>query len=898
MTPDELEAAVLADDVQGVVALLAAATEAERLACGARMVALRKAHGEWRFSTDAGHANATSLLALLGTGTAGQIAGGRRMWRHELAETVLRLRPSPLVTELVPWMLERLGWPLVRALVRDGRIPRPAGDAYIHGMLASFVDADALLRDDPDLLGTEVWRLFEVEGTADHSLADHDKYTSDARSWSHALRARAGRELDRDRLLDASLAALERDFPAFRAGWFGRFHEALAPTRAERAERADAYLRLLRSPIGPTVTLGVAALRAVQDAGLLDGARLLAHVGPAIGARSAGTARQALRLVERAVREDPSLGGAAAGALVAGLGHPAADVQSAAIALFEQRVVPLDDGAAAQVAARAGEVAPSLRARVDALTAPGSRVPEPATRATATRRVDAVAEPVAASDPFAGLERLQPAASLEALVEALAAVLEQEGPPDRLEVALDGVLRFPRDGSAAFVRTTRAVRVRAGRILARRGGPGIAAWFAGLVVAWVDGSPTEALRDARGRIGDYLARRVDEVARTAAAGRAGTLVALPSYAGGWIEPEALVARLATRPRDDERPLDVAQALLRVLPVRRERALADAARLDGEAGDAVRHALGGTATVGPSAALWAAAARCRTPDGDDPDVARGHPGLGPDAALAGRYRVVIANGRFMRVPALDPGAPVPAARADIPTDLLWRVEAHVTGGGNERAIVDWSRLIWPQDRRSWFAVSAALLLGNLDWGEARWHDRQRLEPLFEPWTRLGSEGAALVAVALQAREPGQRGLAVDAAIALVADGRLDASRLVAAFDAVATALEPQDSGGSPVTLFRPGRLAASLDEVARRSDRHAAWALEVAAGALARMVATARPKPVPTGQLAPLVRLLVELTAVTALPVPSGARPTLEALAAGSGTTASLARRLLTGTVPS
>ena len=51
----------------------------------------------------------------------------------------------------------------------------------------------------------------------------------------------------RQRLLDVSLAALARDFSAYRAGWFSRFHESLAPTDDERAQRTDAYLRLLRS---------------------------------------------------------------------------------------------------------------------------------------------------------------------------------------------------------------------------------------------------------------------------------------------------------------------------------------------------------------------------------------------------------------------------------------------------------------------------------------------------------------------------------------------------------------------------------------------------------------------------------------------------------------------------
>ena len=340
--------------------------------------------------------------------------------------------------------------------------------------------------------------------------------------------------------------------------------------------------------------------------------------------------------------------------------------------------------------------------------------------------------------------------------------------------------------------------------------------------------------------------------------------------------------------------DVAQALLRVLPVRRGAALEAAAELDGEIGDAVRHALGRPAPIGPTVALWAAAARCRAPDGDDLDVARVHPGLGPDGAIAGRYTLTIGQGRYVREPQLDAGTTVSSPREDVSTDLLWRAPAHAVGEGRQGPLIDWMRLVWPQDRRSWFAVSAALLLGNIDWWEARWHDRGRLEALFEPWTPLGREAGMLLAVGLQTKEPGQRGLAVDAAADGVERGRLAAEVVVTGFDDVAAALEVQQASKYPVTLFRPGRLALSLDEIARRSDAHRAWALDVAAGALARIQTTTRPEPVPIGQMTPLLRLLVELTAALGVPVPTVAEPALRALSAGSGEGARLARALLEG----
>ena len=918
MTPEDLETAALDGDPARVVDLLAAASEADRQACGARMVRLRKEHGDWPALAGQSAVNDTTLLALLGTGTAAQIRAGRRMYRHEAAGTVLRLRPGELLVELAPWMLERLGWPFVRGLVREGTIPRPPGDAYIVGMLDGFTDVPALLRGDPDLLDHEVWRLFEVEGTGDHSLADHDKYNPESKTWSRALLDLAGARLDRDRLLDASLAALERDFPAFRAGWYSRFHEALGPSPDERAARADAYLRLLRSPVAPTVAFAMGALSAVQKAGRLDGGRLLAHVEPALTARAAGTAREGLRLIDRAVREDPRLGAPARRPAAAALAHASPDVQKAALALFEDRLGPLDAESVALLAERRDDVAASILPRLDALVGhpAGGGPAEGLDEAARDSRPARVASPVAENpDPFGALEPVSPVDSVSDLVELLAGVLEREGPPESLELALDGVLRLCSDRPSDFGRLTKAVRVRSERLLAARSEPGIATWFAELTLAWVDAREPDAGRPMRGALAESLGQRVRGVAREVAAGRPRALAARPSYVGGWIEPIDLVTRLASLPLGGSpapkgvvgrltalgRPgapaardlvADVAQALLRVLPVRRDAARTAAEGLPGEIGDAVRHALGGSGRVGPTASLWAAAARCRQPGADDPAVAHSHPGLGPDGALAGRYSLVVGMGRHSRQPQVDAGMPTADPRDDVPTDLLWRVSAHAAGAGKEGPLVDWMRLIWPQDRRSWFAASAALLLDNIDWWEARWHDRQQFEPLFDPWTTLSREAALLVAVGLQAKEPGQRGLAVDATAEAVRRDRLPPEVVVGALDEVAAALVAQPASKYPITLFRPGRLAISLDEVARHSIQHQAWALLVCAGALNRMQRTTLPRPVPVGQMTPVLRLLVELTARLSVGVPEAARPALRELSSSAGDGGRLARSLL------
>src|SRR5262249_28739655 len=145
---------------------------------------------------------------------------------------------------------------------------------------------DAFL-NDPELLEREVWRLFEVEGNGEFSLAARDKYSRNEATWEAGLVALAAEEsLPRARLLDASLDALQRDFAQFRAGWFSRFHEALEPTIEERSERRERYLDLVSSKIPPTMSFALSALSKLDRVNRLPSAAIIERIGPALAARA------------------------------------------------------------------------------------------------------------------------------------------------------------------------------------------------------------------------------------------------------------------------------------------------------------------------------------------------------------------------------------------------------------------------------------------------------------------------------------------------------------------------------------------------------------------------------------------------------------------------------------
>lgn len=665
--------------------------------------------------------NRACEVAVMGVATLAELRKERfdQIIEADATCEVLRDRRPDWLTEWTAFSLERqpqpLRWQFVRRLEREGLCGRPEGEGFRLGMIlaAGREGALTLLEQDSTLL-PEVWRLFEIEGAGEFSLAAFDKYTREDRTWAAGLAELSRRGvLDRSRLLDASLGALARDFEQFRAGWYSRFHAALAPTLEERQARVAAYVGLLGSRIGPTVSFALRALGGLS-------VELVEPLAPALTAREKGTALAALKLL--AASPSPGVARVAA----EGLGHAAANVQRAAWKLVDERGSPEDPALRTAVEERLDGLSATLAPRVRAWL--GARAP-------AVRP----AEP-AAAEPAPAVSAVTPVAGVDELVELLSRLVESGEPALDLERALDGVARLgpEQPGRAAAPLLKRA------RQLAQRPRSKCQEEMARLALAWLAGEspprkPSEEEPFA------FLRARVDEVCARVLQGRPGPLAALPDRSDFTLG----------RVRAPLGPLDLTQALLRVRP--------DAALepgLAGESLDAARFALGQAAPVGPTPGLWAAAARARCPLSDCPEVEARHPGLG--RAYRCELRVVERYGRMWVDRSSDQEL---LARPWLPVDLLWGAS-----GLDAPADRRWQATIWPHGRPAWWCQGWLALGNNLDWWEADWADVVYLESLLEP-VPLEAHGRRLLAMGLSAKEPGQSGLAVDALAAALTQERV-------------------------------------------------------------------------------------------------------------------------------
>lgn len=663
-------------------------------------------------------------------------------------------------------------------LWKAGLCARPKGDALILGYYEHAVWRRSGV-DEADLLAGDVWRFFEVGGGGEFSLSNHDKYIKQGtQSWSDRLirYADEGR-LDRQRLLDASLDALERDFGQYIAGWYSRFHAALEPDPEERAARAERYLRLLASSVPPTVSFAMKQVRSLEKAGALDPQDLIEALDPALQARAKGTVTAALKLLARAAGRDDGLKADARRAAMLALVSEDAGVQGAALDLIEALGGAQDAELCAELGGYAELVAPSVRGRVAALAGTsGASPPEDPTPE------GPVAAPVV------------PVGSAAETLALYLRLLEEARDPFEVERAIDGLARFGPE-LAADETALSPLRKRAGQILKRPVEEEMRAVLALTALSLADGRPVAEveraarperrhhLLDTNGAQAAHL-RRNGEILDQIGAGHALPLLSLPSDTSGMIDAADLAERLAVY-RAAGVPAghaDLALALMRLRPGD------DCGDLppETEADHALAYALGRDVEVGPDPALWSAAWRARSGDAPDPRitalVGQTVPGCGSPAQITLEVtRTDSEGGEYFWIAVAAPVRPKLDKRRPLLPALFFHepAKAYFTeaGSGHQFADIAWASLVRPADPEPFFREA---ILKQDTWQKLTDNPtRAYLEPFFRPGPEIGPFGAATLVFYMGCEDPSVTALAADAAVVAFVSERLDPEQFGAA-----------------------------------------------------------------------------------------------------------------------
>ena len=788
--PDSASKAERNTVTQRAVAFFADMPEAERRRLAPEVICLHEAARRQLGVREAAPGDVLldawqTSLALVATATLAELKKIR--WWVTSADTsrVMIARQPDWLAEGLELMLDRTSSSFaigevahaINRAVAQGMILAPSHDRYAIGIAYGYEFGPQTsplierVRADVERLAPAIWRQFEVEGGGEISLATRDKYISakaGSGDWAGTLKTLSDEGwLDRQRLLNASLDALNRGFSQFRAGWFSRFHELLAPTLDERVAHTERYFDLLASPIGPTVSVAMAALKAIQKANRLDAGLVIERIEPALHASSAAAALAAVALLAEAAEARPKLCPATVRLAAIGLEHPKSEVQEAALQLIESHATALDKAVRAAIADRLGVMAVALQARAQAVLGekrvgleaqsdPHCDIAELKSRAAALpddkRRRAGVDTALAALEAgaldipraeFTGMDvpRLNPAkavtpvASFEELIDEALVAVEHPDDLDRVERVLAAALAFAADRPADEARLL-APLVKSLKRYKDRGG-----------VEWT--TPRGALQivlsafyleepvDVSAFLNDPRAAIILRTTAMAQAIRARTprrQLSAPTHTGHWIDPLVLVERSLGAAAKNTPPLlgiaDQVLALLRLAPDRRALALEAGRTLTGEWGMALRYALGGDEACGATKSLWVAASRARAPFDNDPRIARltgrSQPGL--DQAPQFSYTTTPREGGWLTLGLRGSGSGdavnfgkegidgrrARLAEAASPEDCfptrsmcdpaqLSHLDTYIPG--DMRHTGSWVTALWPQHPEPVFALSA-------------------------------------------------------------------------------------------------------------------------------------------------------------------------------------------------
>ena len=493
---EELAQILSNGDLDACVAFFKGMSEAERRGYLAQIkVALKEANKTKFLSEGAVHrmnpAIAYAETALFAVSTISEIkkAPGSVPISQDAIFEILADRKPDWTDEFVEELLKgstfgRYG-NLVQRLINAGLAQPPTIQNYYLSILTAFGGRfrpqpikEALLAS-PRLLNHDIWKLFEYEGNGEDSLANVDRF-SRGECWSDVLLELADEgKLARQRLLDCSLEALERDFNHYRARWFHDFYDQLNPTESEIQRHSQRYLGLLRASAPNVATWALARVVTLAKANTYETPTLCHALEPILKAKAKGMVLEGLKLLGHLASQVQAAPLVCSTAII-GLAHEKSDVQNATLALLEKYVASDDPLLRDGVAKFAQSLAASVRKRCDKWLAHGSVIsnaPEIslAKENRAQNTVDARVKPVRLDEGLEALfsirelashvkqnhlsipaakfdgtdiprlnvvQRIKPIEDLQELIDVTARVIEDGSLTDDVERCIDGLSRL------------------------------------------------------------------------------------------------------------------------------------------------------------------------------------------------------------------------------------------------------------------------------------------------------------------------------------------------------------------------------------------------------------------------------------------------------------------------
>jgi hypothetical protein len=463
-------------------------------------------------------------------------------------------------------------------------------------------------------------------------------------------------------------------------------------------------------------------------------------------------------------------------------------------------------------------------------------------------------------------QRVEPIQTLDELIERLTIAVETLDDAIEFELLLDGMSRLCDQRPADFDARVAPLVLRSEAMmhqgtLPTTTGLGLRSPLIRVVRQWC-GKDAATAREDRDSILGFLDVRLGILLLRLRENRAAPLLACPTHRPGWIDAQEMLSRLRWHEQHGVEPgqHDFIQGILRLAPDHRAETLTQARELGGKFAAAFRYALGGPLeNASLPRAVLAATGRARSPFAELGELHAQGTLAGPDAVEPARYFLDAgkpsaeastscpACGKILRTPnarqcfecgadwhdqvrkaeaalphwlpsdalirvGVQPNVPVPEQMRDLPTVLMhtWLIPSEIVWSpGAATGVLRWIATVWPAHPDSFFVIG--IRLRRTPYMVAGMHRLRAafLAPLFDPDVPFTEMAQLLVALALNQAEPEVAGLAVDALIELIRDGRCVGPELGGAL----RLLRKSD-------FLKLNRLAKNLETASRASLLHA------------------------------------------------------------------------------
>ncbi|NNC38054.1 MAG: hypothetical protein HKO02_11390 [Hyphomonadaceae bacterium] len=552
------------------------------------------------------------------------------------------------------------------AWMKDGICKQPDVDGFYvrfanYMMSTGFYDKgpgvpiSKALNKEPELKEF-VWSLFRIESNAFNTNSWFKKGAADDHeTWTEALinMSIAG-DLDRQRLLDASLDGLWTDLKQNQLSGFHKFHKALKPTPEERSARQSAYLTLLSHSVGHVIKFGLDNASALEKAKLLDVDAFLAEVPNVFLQDGKGNAVAAVKLMGRILKSQPKKAKAVLAVLPDALRHQNADVQKLALEIIGKNTDLIDGDIRSSISDAADFVSASVRSQLAPYldVEPENELDQEAeteieidTQGLDVRQKKAlrineilrdgpfeywpVSQNILDHNVLNGLEKLKPIEDEDELISAISHAVEVIDSPNDIERIVDGISRCADPASGDFKDKTAPLLLRIEKKRDSDSQKGlryygnVSAAIMDLIYTWLTKKHHKSPQKKFEKHVTALipaALYIREITARVQKNQPRGLLTFPTHSNGWIDPIIWVERLAQFEKDDVQlsEYEVSLSVLRLAPENRDKALKKVSDLAGDIGRLARFALGGddrpTAQDKKRYGMWVSASRCREPYG--------------------------------------------------------------------------------------------------------------------------------------------------------------------------------------------------------------------------------------------------------------------------------------------